>query len=176
MSKFLRDGIRDKSEDNVDGLSIENKCEAGGCSDANELNNFIECKSDSLALSQIDASDMNINKNMAKLKSNKIQKNLSCGNASTAKAVVDDDGDTQEKLAKSCESQSYTSTSSINPPKKKAKLLRIERKKDKLASKGLEMPQKVSKNYEKSLSDFINEEPANSKHKLEVRKCLAKYD
>lgn len=55
---------------------------------------------------------------------------------------------------------------------KKAKLIRLERKKAKLAAKGLTLedvqPKKV-KCPQKSLEDFLLEEPVDGKHRLEVR-------
>lgn len=61
----------------------------------------------------------------------------------------------------------------VNP--KKAKLMRIERKKEKLAAKGQnleDVPKKRSGNEEKSLEEFLSEEPKDGKHKLEVRAQL----
>lgn len=55
---------------------------------------------------------------------------------------------------------------------KKAKQIRIERKIAKLAAKGLtlaDIPPKKRRNAEKSLEDFLNEEPVDGKHRLEVK-------
>ncbi|XP_065090515.1 arginyl-tRNA--protein transferase 1 isoform X1 [Ochlerotatus camptorhynchus] len=70
-----------------------------------------------------------------------------------------------------------SSTGGRNPPKK-AKLLRIERKREKLIQKGLkpeeldkEMQEAKGKNVEKSLEDFLAEEPAEgeqSAHRLKL--------
>lgn len=54
---------------------------------------------------------------------------------------------------------------------KKAKELRLERKKAKLAEKGLTLssPVGVKANQEKNLEQFLAEEPVDTKHKLKVR-------
>lgn len=54
---------------------------------------------------------------------------------------------------------------------KKAKLIRLERKKQKLAAKGQtldDVQPKKSGNVEKSLEDFLGDEPIDGKHRLEV--------
>ncbi|XP_018333588.1 arginyl-tRNA--protein transferase 1 isoform X2 [Agrilus planipennis] len=56
------------------------------------------------------------------------------------------------------------------PPCKKAKLLRIERKQQKLIQKGLKIGQKeTAKNEQKKLEDFIDQIPENAKHKLKLQ-------
>ncbi|XP_055699865.1 arginyl-tRNA--protein transferase 1 isoform X2 [Phlebotomus papatasi] len=59
------------------------------------------------------------------------------------------------------------------PPCKKAKLLRIERKQAKMAQRAAEgLPtqnNKPLKNVEKSLEDFLSEQPIDGKHKLKVK-------
>lgn len=58
------------------------------------------------------------------------------------------------------------------PPCKKAKLLRIERKQAKMAQRAAEgvpiIQNKPLKNVEKSLEDFLSEQPTDGKHKLKV--------
>lgn len=82
----------------------------------------------------------------------------------------------KKKSVASIASDSNGSDKPSNP--KKAKLIRLERKKEKLAAKGLSLSDvqpKTSGNVEKSLEDFLNEEPKDGKHRLEVRKqgkCL----
>lgn len=57
------------------------------------------------------------------------------------------------------------------PLRKKAKHLRIERKKQKLAEKGISFePESKSKNIEKTIEEFFNEHPSDGVHKLEVGK------
>lgn len=69
---------------------------------------------------------------------------------------------------KQCESKVGPDPS--RPPCKKAKELRLERKKAKLAEKGLPLPTaSVAKaSQEKSLEQFLAEEPSEAKHKLKV--------
>lgn len=57
------------------------------------------------------------------------------------------------------------------PNPKKAKLIRLERKKQKLAAKGQtldDVKPRKRRNVEKSLEDFLAEEPKDGKHRLEV--------
>lgn len=66
-----------------------------------------------------------------------------------------------------------TSSDSDKPKPKKAKLIRLERKIGKLAEKGLKLEDVKSKTVpsaEKSLEDFLAEEPLNGKHQLKVCK------
>lgn len=58
------------------------------------------------------------------------------------------------------------------PPCKKAKLLRLERKKEKLQKKGIEFEKKQVKNEQKSLEEFLNEVQPDSKHKIKVSSKL----
>lgn len=59
-----------------------------------------------------------------------------------------------------------------NRPKcKKSKLMRIERKKEKMAQKGITLEScqpKPAKALEKSLEDFLSEEHSNGVYKLKV--------
>lgn len=61
---------------------------------------------------------------------------------------------------------------SSRPPTKKAKLLRLERKKEKLLKRGVSLEtiqqQTQKQQQQKSLEDFINEVPKNAQHKLKV--------
>lgn len=161
MKKFLRDGVHDKS-DKTDG-NLENKTESENCSDMNELNNFIKTKSENIKLTDLDSKKLNFEMKKIKPNERKIKPVLAAAPSTSGAG----DCSIIEKLSKSCEIAS-DSLSSTNPPRKKAKLLRLERKKEKLASKGIEMSIKVSQNHEKSLSDFINEEPIDGVHKLKV--------
>lgn len=65
---------------------------------------------------------------------------------------------------------SLTAFDGLNPPCKKAKQMRLERKMAKQAAKGLptELPPKTPRNQEKSLSDLINDTRPDDKHKLKV--------
>lgn len=54
------------------------------------------------------------------------------------------------------------------PPCKKAKLMRLERKKEKLLSKGITDIKTESPSKQKSLEDFMNEISVDSKKKLKV--------
>nr|CAD7592493.1 unnamed protein product [Timema genevievae] len=75
----------------------------------------------------------------------------------------------------------YVNITSMRPPCKKAKFLRLERKQKKLLNQGFSEKEvesmtrrgKSLRNQEKSLEDFLNEPlPPNPAHRLEVR-CQA---
>ncbi|CAH1154474.1 unnamed protein product [Phaedon cochleariae] len=57
---------------------------------------------------------------------------------------------------------------SSKPPCKKAKLMRLERKKEKLLKKGLTIEKKMNSN-QKSIEQFLKEIPSNAKHRLKIR-------
>lgn len=57
---------------------------------------------------------------------------------------------------------------SSKPPCKKAKLLRLERKKEKLLKQGLSLEKKQPAQSQKSIEEFLDEISQNSKHKLRV--------
>lgn len=70
--------------------------------------------------------------------------------------------------------KTMTNSENIQPQKTlrptKKKFFRIERKKQKLAAKGLTLDdvKRRNKSVQKSLEDFLSEEPKDGKHKLEV--------
>lgn len=147
MKKFLRDGIKDK-----DG----NKQPEPGLIGSQEPKPSKE-RSD-LQLEGI---------NLSSLQPGKTPK------ANVKQSGDAADGQVQEKK-KSVTSFGNSSNGSCKPSNpKKAKLIRLERKKEKLAVKGLslnDVQTKKSGNVEKSLEDFLSEEPKDGKHRLEVRK------
>lgn len=55
------------------------------------------------------------------------------------------------------------------PPCKKAKIIRLERKKDKLMKMGLDFQKQDPPITQKSIEQFLEEIPETSKHKLKVR-------
>lgn len=141
MNKFLRDGIKDHSHDQQRDARVTEG----------------QKPQPSKAPSAVEIDDINVES---------IQPNELKAKTESIDAV---DGQVQEKkksavsLASDCDRPS-------NP--KKAKLIRLERKKEKLAAKGLtlaDVPPKKAANSEKSLEEFLAEEPTDGKHRLEVR-------
>lgn len=63
------------------------------------------------------------------------------------------------------------------PQCKKAKQLRLERKRDKLALQGIdfEIPKKNKKNCQKSIEDLLNDFNADGVHKLKVNKMFVQF-
>lgn len=144
MNKFLRDGIKDK---NV-GQPHES-----GSSESHEPKPTKE-------RSNLELEDINLS---SLQQGNDLKVNMqSSGDA------VDGQISVKKKLAASI-ADSTGSDKPSNP--KKAKLIRLERKKEKLAAKGLTLDDvdvKKTGNVEKSLEDFLSEEPKDGKHRLEV--------
>lgn len=146
MSKFLRDGIKDNSHDQQRDARVTEGQEP----------------QPSKAPSAVKIDDINV----ASIQPNDIEANELKAKTESSDAV---DGQVQEKK-KSAASLASDCDRPSNP--KKAKLIRLERKKEKLAAKGLtlaDVPPKKAAHSEKSLEEFLAEEPTDGKHRLEVR-------
>lgn len=147
MNKFLRDGIKDNNREREHDSRVTEDQEPKPSKARSEL------KIDGINVASLQpGNNIKVNELKTKKKSND--------------AV---DGQVQEKktsvasLASDCDHP-------CNP--KKAKLIRLERKKEKLAAKGMTLddarPKKAG-NCEKSLEEFLAEEPSDGKHRLEVK-------
>lgn len=153
MNKFLRDGIKDKHNDD------DNNHHEAGLGESQEQKpskEHSQVKIDGINTSSLEQSRESKPKTPVPLK--KENEN-----------GIDKDKEKKTSVA------SLTSESDKPSNPKKAKLIRLERKKKKLAAKGqtldvLEM--KKAGIAEKSLEDFLNEEPKDGKHRLEVRRTL----
>jgi arginyl-tRNA---protein transferase len=144
INKFLRDGIKDKNN----GLQQHDD---SGLSESQE-------PKPSKERSDLEINCINVS-------------SLQQGNDLKVNTVDAVDGQFPEKKKSvaSIASDSNCSDKPSNP--KKAKLIRLERKKEKLAAKGLsldDVQMKKKRNVEKSLEDFLGEEPKDGKHRLEV--------
>lgn len=148
MNKFLRDGIKDDNH--------EHQRDSGATEDQEPKPSKARSE---LTLDGINVSSLQPGNN---IKVNELKTKKKSNDAV--------DGQVQEKktsvvslVASDCDRPS-------NP--KKAKLIRLERKKEKLAAKGMTLddvqPKKVG-NSEKSLEEFLAAEPTDGKHRLEVR-------
>lgn len=78
-----------------------------------------------------------------------------------------------DKMSITSESKLSTCNVSVGadpnkPPCKKAKVLRLEKKQQKMLQRGMNLETLAAKNTTKSLDDFLNEISENSKHKLKV--------
>ena len=144
MNKFLRDGTKDKQE--AEMQSSDKDCDVAGNYDMQDIPNVPEIKID--------------------------PKGIFAKQEDSTSDVVD--GCCLIKASTSSASQiSLKSFTGSSAPCKKARIARIERKKEKLALKGLSlddvMKDRASKNVEKTLEDFLNEEPKEEcAHKLKV--------
>lgn len=141
MTKFLRDGIKGDHQHHETGVSESHEPKP-----SKQHSNML--------LEGINLSSLQ--------QGNDLKANVKSSDASVKQVP--------EKV-KSVASIASDSDKPSNP--KKAKLIRLERKKEKLAAKGLtlnDVQPKKSGNVEKSLEDFLNEEPKNGKHRLEVSK------
>lgn len=140
MNKFLRDGIRDKEHVRQDE----------GTRESQEPRH--SKKPSEMELEGIDTGSVTLTKNLS---------------ATVSVAPKNDVENGQKK--KSAASLTSESDKPSNP--KKAKLIRIERKKEKLAAKGKSLEDiapKTCRNKEKSLEEFLSEEPTTGAHRLEV--------
>lgn len=148
MNKFLRDGIKDKDDVNMHDAG------AGGAQEPKPSKHHSDVNIDGINVSSLNrGNDSKVNA-LSHLKTE-------------ANDAVD--GQVQEKK-KSVAALSSDCDKPSNP--KKAKLIRLERKKEKLAAKGLKMEDVVVRklgNVEKSLEEFLAEEPMDGKHRLQVR-------
>lgn len=146
MNKFLRDGIKEKDQQ---GQQIESQ----------------SCQSDEPKPSK-ERSDLKLEGiNVSSLEEAKdLKVNLLEGSGD----AVGSHAPAKKKSVASIASDSNISDKPSNP--KKAKLIRLERKKEKLAAKGLTMDDVVVKkgNVEKTLEEFLSEQPKDGKHRLEV--------
>lgn len=154
MNKFLRDGSKDKDRGQRDS----------GAREAQE-------PKPSKEHSDVTISDINVSSLEQGNSSFKV--NLSTQIAKKSDDAID--GQVREKK-KATVSISSDCDRPSNP--KKAKLIRLERKKKKLAAKGLtldDVQPKKAKNAPKSLEDFLAAEPTNGKHQLKVEKIRKNY-
>ncbi|XP_070489763.1 arginyl-tRNA--protein transferase 1 isoform X2 [Chironomus tepperi] len=88
--------------------------------------------------------------------------------ARTSSEMSIDDG-TSHSSEKTPSTKSDVAQNSLRPTKKK--FIRLERKIAKLAAKGLTLAdvKRRNKSKQKTLEDFLGEEPTNGKHKLQVK-------
>lgn len=147
MNKFLRDGIKDKE------TNISNEIGSGEGQEPNPSRNHSDLNTNGIDVSSIEQ-----------------EKVFKANLPSSPKKVKNCNADTTCDIIKSSVTHHGEGDKSSNP--KKAKLIRLERKKQKLAAKGQtldDLQPRNSGNVEKSLEDFLADEPTNGKHRLEVR-------
>jgi arginyl-tRNA---protein transferase len=152
MNKYLKDGIKDKTNDasNSDGGMETDDVGLA------EFPNAPDVPRSLINLKEIQSMDSNL----LKLNSEKEANDNPSGEAERSfqsgepapKAVITTKGPDPNK-----------------PTCKKAKTLRLERRREKLAAQGLPDQPAANKNVEKTLEDFLNEAPTeNCAHKLKV--------
>lgn len=139
VNKFLHDGVKAKEKDRCGTVPMT------GC----------EQPTPSKEHSKFNVANMSVNKIKEMSSTSGV-----VSTSSTAKVSSDDYGEI---------SQNNLNKKALNPKKKK--FLRVEKKMAKLAAKKLtlnDVVKKKRKNVEKTLEDYLSEEPKNGKHKLEV--------
>ena len=145
MKKFLNDGIKEK-----DDVSEKKTSEEGGIEIGHEQMPLNVQTSD-IVMSELNTSAITIE---------------------SSKKTKPDQTTLETEESLNVPSKAIVNLPSIDKPKpKKAKLIRLERKIGKLAEKGLTLQdlQPITvKTGEKSLEDFLAEEPLNGKHQLKV--------
>lgn len=150
MKKFLNDGIKEK-----DDISDKKSSDEGGIGIGQEQMPLNVQTSD-IVMSELNTSAIT----KESLKKTKPEE--------TKETTLE----TKETINVPSKSINVSTSSDSDKPKpKKAKLIRLERKIEKLAEKGLKLEDVKSKivpTAEKSLEDFLAEEPLNGKHQLKV--------
>lgn len=165
VNKFLKDGIKGKDEDTAEGSDggSHGTADDGGCGGDLEMGDVARNPRKELDLNEV-----------------RVLKAKEDEGSEPPQDVVDGlclAKDPKVGSSSNLSTRSSTGGGSGQPPKK-AKLLRIERKREKLMQKGLnaeEIEQKMKeakgKNVEKSLEDFLDEEPKDGEqaaHRLKV--------
>lgn len=143
MNKFLKDGIRP-------GISEIEKSE----SDDNKFQEMVE----------IPHNNKKVDINIDQIKGDQI----ATGPIIKTPAVVCPKLKAPEQVPKDGSVKSQQSVGSSNPPKKKAKDIRIERKKAKLEASGKTWEPKQKIPTEKTLQQFIEDVSEDNCHKLKV--------
>ncbi|XP_023303148.2 arginyl-tRNA--protein transferase 1 isoform X2 [Lucilia cuprina] len=165
MNRFLRDGKRDKNEEvqatnNADKEAKDNDNEDVG-DDAGGGGIREEVQGPNVPLKDINLELFaKANGEHNNVKNNYKEKEI------TQAKDIKDKTETNEESS----SGSKKSLEGVNPPCKKAKQMRLERKLAKNASKGLaiDLPPKTPRDKEKTLKDLINDNKPDDKHKLKI--------
>ncbi|XP_037033813.1 arginyl-tRNA--protein transferase 1 isoform X2 [Bradysia coprophila] len=173
FNKFLIDGHRDKSDETV---TSPNQTEQHAPMDYNS--SFVEPNRSEIEFDVDKAKDIVLQtmkeKGAQGCNSEMVQKNAvvvpSCSEnyISGSKSNENGNATTKDTSRKS----SVSGPDASKPLKKKAKLMRMERKAQKLASTNQlpdHVPKKEAKNVQKTLAMLLNEVPENCRHKLEVK-------
>ncbi|XP_037824613.1 arginyl-tRNA--protein transferase 1-like isoform X2 [Lucilia sericata] len=166
MNRFLRDGKRDKNEEgqgtnNADKETKDNDNEdvgddAGGGGGIRE-----EVQGPNVPLKDINLELFA----KANGEPNTVKDNYKEKEKTPAKDIED-----KKQTNEESSSGSKKSLEGVNPPCKKAKQMRLERKMAKQAAKGLptDLPPKTPRDQEKTLNDLINDARPDDKHKLKI--------
>ncbi|GAB0093709.1 Arginyl-tRNA--protein transferase 1 [Sergentomyia squamirostris] len=150
MNKFLRDGINESSE-----------------KESNHEEEEGETPSEAhIAPPSLPRLDRNID--VSRIVNNLPQREDNTGSEGSSREIPCQVKESVDSAIKN------SGPDSAKPPCKKAKLLRLERKQAKIAEReaaGISQTQVKSsaKNVEKSLEDFLNEQPTDGKHKLKIK-------
>ncbi|KAM7344930.1 arginyltransferase 1 isoform 2-T2 [Cochliomyia hominivorax] len=164
MNRFLRDGKRDKNEEIQNATNGDTK------------NNYNEDEGDDaggggireeVQEPNVPLKDINL-ETFVKMNGEQKQNGIEENKEKVTTKAKEIKGTEAANVASS--SGSKKSLDGLNPPCKKAKQMRLERRMAKQAAKGLptELPPKTPRNQEKSLSDLINDTRPDDKHKLKI--------
>uniref|UniRef100_A0A1I8QCM8 Arginyl-tRNA--protein transferase 1 n=1 Tax=Stomoxys calcitrans TaxID=35570 RepID=A0A1I8QCM8_STOCA len=165
MNRFLRDGKRGKNDEELnssmtsekpDGENMEVEMNNEGCG----IRDVVEAPNVPLKNINLEAFAKANEKGKSNEKQPGVQK-------PKTNAMEIDKNSTQNNETPN---NSKNSTDGANPPCKKAKQMRLERRLAKQAAKGLPavIENKPSKSQEKSLKEFLNDAKPDDKHKLNI--------
>lgn len=172
MNKFLADGQIDNGDVAVTAQNQSDQHMPMDCS-----NSYMESPHPKKPFDMDEAKDIVIQ--TMKEKEQKSGQGSNSENISKIAVVVADSAEGQSNESKnldtsdSCRKSIVAGPDASKPLRKKAKLMRIERKAQKLTLANKlpdvdDVPKKQPKNAQKSLDTLLNEVQGNSRHKLEV--------
>lgn len=171
LNKFLVDGQIDKADTTVTSQNHGEHHMPMDCSNSymepanQQKNDFDMDKAKQIVMQTIKGKDQSSNNESI----SKITVDVPGCSEPIAESQTDESNNstTKDSSRKSC----ATGPDANKPLRKKAKLLRMERKAQKMASTNKlpdDVPKKQPKNVQKSLDTLLNEVQGNSRHKLEV--------
>lgn len=174
MNKFLVDGQIDNGD--IDSTTSQNPTEQHNNMSMDCSNSYMESSHPKNNFDMDQAKDIVMQKMNAKYQtvdSEIISKSSTDVPGCSDSLIFESRTDDSDKL--NAEDSSHKSSVAgpdlSKPLRKKAKLLRMERKAQKLSLANKlrdDIPKKQPKNVQKSLDTLLNEVPGNSRHKLEV--------
>ncbi|XP_075165440.1 arginyltransferase 1 isoform X2 [Haematobia irritans] len=165
MNRFLRDGKRDKNEEVIANVA-NSKTDGDNIEDGSNIIGDCSIR-DEVQAPNIPLKDVNVEAFAKANEKDILNEEGRCQPSCETNSMGTNNNKTKMKETPD---SSKKSTDYVNPPCKKAKQMRLERKLAKQAAKGLPtvVECKGPKNQEKSLKEFLNASNPDDKHKLKI--------